>query len=496
MKNHPSLRAYPRGNLYRLLHFIRNDRKIEILFLTLIVVLALVLRLYKIDNPIADWHSWRQADTASVTRVMIQEGINLLTPRYQDISSIPSGKGNPNGYRMVEWPLYNLLHLAVYRANPSLGVDQAGRLTSVIASLVSLVFLYLIVRKLSGRLPALLTAFLFAVLPFSIYYSRVVLPEPLMITLFLISFYLFLANRRPTLIISAVFLALALLVKPYALFFTLPYLYWWWINRKRTKISPWWLLFFGIIALTPLAAWRLWISQFPEGIPASAWLYNNLGIRLRPAWFRWLFGVRYGNLILGYWGILPFGLGLLSLKKTAGWIYRLFLVGVIAYLVIFAGGNVQHDYYQAISLPFVAIILAVGFSKLINPEKQFSRVSGAAIAVFCLGLMLGLSWYEIKGYYQINNPAIVEAGQAADKLLPKDAKVIASYNGDTAFLYQTNRFGWPAITTDLKTMIGEAKNVYYVTVNFDSEANRILADPHHQVIEKTDKLLIVKLFAK
>ena len=45
-------------------------------------------------------------------------------------------------------------------------------------------------------------------------------------------------------------------------------------------------------------------------------------------------------------------------------------------------------------------------------------------------------------------------------------------------------------------MIGEAKNVYYVTVNFDSEANRILADPHHQVIEKTDKLLIVKLFAK
>ncbi|MEK7168021.1 MAG: hypothetical protein AAB791_03405, partial [Patescibacteria group bacterium] len=353
-----------------------------------------------------------------------------------------------------------------------------------------------IVRKLSGRLLAFLTAFLFAVLPFSIYYSRVVLPEPLMTALFLISFYLFLFQRRLTFILSGVFLALALLVKPYALFFALPYLYWWWINRQQSKMTIWWLLLFGAIAVTPLAAWRIWIKQFPEGIPASAWLYNNLGIRLRPAWFRWLFGVRYGNLILGYWGILPFGLGILSLKRTAGWIYRLFLTGVIAYLVVFAGGNVQHDYYQAISLPFIAILLAVGFAKLINPEKHFSRITGTALAVFCLGLMLGLSWYEIKGYYQINNPAIIEAGREADRLLPKDAKVIASYNGDTAFLYQTNRFGWPAITTDLATMLGEAKNVYYVTVNFDSEANRILVDPRHQIVEKTDKLLIVKLFAR
>ena len=77
------------------------NRKIEVLSLLLILVLALVLRLYKIDNPVADWHSWRQADTASVTRVFSQEGINLLTPRFQDISTIPSGKQNPPGYRML-----------------------------------------------------------------------------------------------------------------------------------------------------------------------------------------------------------------------------------------------------------------------------------------------------------------------------------------------------------------------------------------------------------
>lgn len=470
-------------------------QKFEFVLVGLILVLALWLRLYKIDNPVADWHSWRQADTASVTRVFSQEGINLLVPRYQDISSIPSGKDNPKGYRMVEFPLYNLFHLGVYRLAPQLGLDRAGRLTSVIASLFSLLFLYLIVRKLSGAKTALLTAFIFAILPFSIFYSRVILPEPLMTTLLLISFYLFLTNRRPAIIASAVFLALALLVKPYAAFFIPPFAYWWWVNRKTSRLSPLWLLVFVLIAASPLVAWRSWIKQFPEGIPASAWLYNNLGIRLRPAWFRWLFGERVGKLILGYWGLIPFGLGLLALKKIDGWIYRLFLFGVLAYFVVFAGGNIQHDYYQAITLPYISIALAVGFLTLLSPPRESSKFTGYLLAAFCLVLMLGLSWYEIKGYYQVNNPAIVEAGRAVDKLLPQDAKVIASYNGDTAFLYQTNRFGWPVINTDLAKMIGGAKNVYYVSVNYDREANGILSDPRHLVVEKSSKFLVVKLFA-
>ena len=38
------------------------------ILLILILLLALILRWYKIDNPLADWHSWRQADTASVSQ--------------------------------------------------------------------------------------------------------------------------------------------------------------------------------------------------------------------------------------------------------------------------------------------------------------------------------------------------------------------------------------------------------------------------------------------
>lgn len=469
--------------------------RLEFLFLAAILILALALRLYKIDNPIADWHSWRQADTASVTRVFAKEGVNLFKPRFQDISSIPSGKPNPKGYRMVEMPIYNLLHLGMFRLAPNLGIDRAGRLTSVLVSLVSITFLFLVVRKLSGKRLALVTALLYAMMPFSIYYSRVILPEPLMVALFLISFYLFLGAGRLSFIFSSIFLALALLVKPYAAFFILPYFHWWWIHRSDKRYSFPWLVIYILIAFAPLLAWRTWIKQFPEGIPASAWLYNNLGIRLRPAWFRWLFGERLGKLILGYWGILPFGLGLLSTKKADGWTYRLFLIGVLAYFVIFAGGNVQHDYYQAITTPFISIILASGFLTLLSPPKEFSKTIGYLLSLFCLVLMLGLSWYEIKGYYQVNNPAIVEVGKEVDKILPQQAKVVASYNGDTAFLYQTNRFGWPAITTDLATMIKDEPDVYYVSVNFDSETSSILGDKRNQVVEQNDRFVIVRLFA-
>src|SRR5689334_19814520 len=79
----------------------------EWVFLGIILIIATVMRLYRITNPLADWHSFRQADTASVTREYVKHGIDLLHPTYHDLSNIQSGKDNPKGYRMVEFPLVN-----------------------------------------------------------------------------------------------------------------------------------------------------------------------------------------------------------------------------------------------------------------------------------------------------------------------------------------------------------------------------------------------------
>jgi hypothetical protein len=81
--------------------------KLDWIIVGLIIMVALVVRLYKIDTPLADFHSWRQADTASVARNYVKNGINLMLPTFDDLSNVQSSFENPRGYRMVEFPLYN-----------------------------------------------------------------------------------------------------------------------------------------------------------------------------------------------------------------------------------------------------------------------------------------------------------------------------------------------------------------------------------------------------
>ncbi len=471
------------------------------LFLGVILVLALLVRQYKIDNPVADWHSWRQADTSSVSRQFVKNGINLLFPTFDDLSSVTTGIDNPKGYRMVEFPIYNAVQALAFRTYPTWSLEKWGRELSALYSLVSIVFFYLILKRLSGEFTGLLGALLLAVMPFNIYYSRVILPEPLMITLLLASTYFFLRwidqdklKLNHWMLLSASLFSLALLVKPYAFFFVLPQIIFIFkrFGRQTWKHPAVWV--YLVIALTPLLSWRLWIRQFPEGIPGSSWLFNYRGLRFRPAWFRWLFGERLAKLILGYWGLIPLSLALLA-KPTQkeNWFYHLWFLGVIAYFTVFAGGNVTHDYYQAIAVPMIAALVAKGTSLLLSPRSVFIWPLAPALVIFCLGLMLFLSWYQIKDYYNINNWSIVKAGQEANKILPANAKIVAPYSGDTAFLYQTNRSGWPIIEGDIKTMVDKLGANYYVSVNYDADTKMIMGVGEYKVVEQNPEFVIVKL---
>ena len=161
----------------------------EGIVLALILAVALTVRLYKIDRPLADWHSWRQADTAAVARNFIKDGFNPFIPRYDDMSSQANGLDNPNRYRFVEFPLYNLLIAAVWKLT---GIQTvSARLTTVFITLVSTVFLYLVVRHFSSTKTAALASFFFATLPYNVFYSSTILPAPLMVTSLLALYFFF-----------------------------------------------------------------------------------------------------------------------------------------------------------------------------------------------------------------------------------------------------------------------------------------------------------------
>lgn len=489
--------------------------------LGLIVIIGLALRLYQFSTPLADWHSFRQADTVSVAREFIKQGFNLLKPKYHDLSNIQSGIDNPQGYRMVELPIISALVALLQPVIPWLELHQVYRLVNIIFSLGIIVLLYLLAAMLDDRKVGLIAASVFAFLPFAVYYSRTTLPEVPLVFFVLLSMYSLMryANHQRFwwLICFGATFSLATLLKPIAVFFTPPLIAYVLLKRPVNigSLVPWVLAM--VMSIIPLLLWRVWILNFPEGIPASHWLLNGNNIRLKPAFFRWIFAERLAKLILGYYGTVLLVTGYLFTVKSLSkrypledylrrikvivrrlnheetlphtsltqFFYVMWTLGMLLYLIVIASGNVQHDYYQFVLLPLISILVARGIMFFLDQHT----LTGLILMLMCVASMIGFSWYEVKGYFNINNWAMVRAGQAVDRLTPKDALVIAPYMGDTAFLYQTNRRGWP-IGFDIEDKISKGAT-YYVSTNLDDEA-RELAE-RYQVLEQTDEYILLQL---
>lgn len=471
--------------------FLKN----EYFWLSLIVILGFFARLYKIDNPVADWHSWRQADTASVTRLYVADGIDFFHPRYHDISSVASGYQNPQGWRFVEFPIFNAIHAWFAENFPQLSLEIWGRLIAISSSIGSIFFIYLLGKRFLGRVGGILSAFFFAFLPFNIYFSRVILPEPFAVFLGLMAIWFFVRwiddKGDLNLLLSGIFFALGLLIKPFVIFYGVPMFYLAFSKFGVKALSHPRLWMFAISVFIPFFAWRAWMNQYPQGIPFWSWAFNGDGIRFRPSFWRWIFGERLGVLILGTWGLIPFVFGILSKTKNRfAWFPHSFALGMFFYVSTFATASVRHDYYQTFVIPAVALLLAHGSLTLWN-TRAFNRIAARFLLVVSILFAISFSWFEIREFYKINHPEILRAGEAVDRILPSDALVIAPYNGDTAFLYQTKRRGWPYVTLPIEEMIKRLGSQYFVSVNFDKQTQEIMEK--YEVLEKTNEFVIVKL---
>jgi len=431
-------------------------------FLLLLIILgAFSVRLYRFDYPVADWHSWRQVDTSAVSRNFVVDGFDLLRPKFHDLSSGVSLIDNPQGYRFVEFPIYNSIQAGLYLSFGFFTLEQWGRMTTILFSLMSIIFLYLLVAKYINNRAGLLAAFFFAFVPYSIYYGRTIIPDQAMVASLLAGTYFFSnwieKNKLPIInmhfLLAILFLSSALLLKPYALFFSFPLVYLSFHRFGLAFLKKWQLWFFLIITILPLGMWQLWINQkeFLAGIPRNDWLFNGNGIRFKGAFFHWLFADRIGRLILGYWG-LPFViLGILTkINKKENLFFYFFILSSLTYMTVLATGNIQHDYYQILIVPTLAIFFGKGLDFVFSKNGVFNQwTSGLVVAVGII-FMLAFGWFAVRDYYSIQHPNLIVAGTEVDKLVPKDARVVAPYGGDTTFLYHTNRKGWPVFDRSFK----------------------------------------------
>jgi len=469
---------------------------IDAILLSIILVVALSFRLYKVNIPLADYHSWRQVDTAAVARNFVRDGFNLMSPRYDDLSAIESGIENPNGYRFVEFPIYNAIFAFFYKAYPGISIEAWGRITTALFSLITIAVLYYLCFKEVNRFTAVVTSGIYAVFPFFVYFSRVILPETPALSLVMLSiFFLYKGTHRSIkesyslihVLFSAIFFALATLVKPTVIFYSLTLGFIFLSKEHFQIIKSWRFYLYFIIVFIPLLLWRNYIKAFPEGIPANSWLiaYVNTykgqeNIFFRPAFFRWIFFERIGQNMLGVY--LSFFVLLGFFIKSKKYILHSVLISGLVYLFTFQGGNVQHEYYQTLILPGIAIMIGLGINSLFTNTKTFINPFLCVILIiFILAFAWFFSFYKVRDFYYYP-PELPQIAKIIRTLTPPNAKIVTDRMGDTTLLYLIDRKGSPGLNKGLK----ELKNMgyqYFVTLNSETIANTKKTELYKTVFE-------------
>lgn len=479
-------------------------RKTDFIILACIILLAFALRLYKINIPLADLHSWRQADTTAVARNFIKDGFNLLMPRYDDLSNIQSGKDNPQGLRFVEFPIYNALFAFMYKTFPYLPLEIYGRLTNIFFSLIIIYIIYYLVKVEIGRLAAVIAAVTYAVFPFFVFFSRVVLPETIALSFTFISiFFLYLYAQSKNYLhkilfylLSLIFFTIGILIKPMVIFYAVPLIYLFYRKYKFKFIKQIHFYLFFLAVIIPFILWRNYIRQFPEGIPESLWLIfitntfeGKKVIFFRPAFFRWIFFERINNLILGGFLSVFFVLGIV--KKYKNYFLHSLLIAAFLFLLVFQGGNVQHEYYQTLILPPLAIFIGLGVDFLLKNKKIFiNKYLLLPIIAIIFSLSFFFSFYEVRNYY--NYPQdITQVAKIISTLTQPDDKIITDTTGDTTLLFLSDRKGSPAPYKEFEEFKQDGYK-YFITFNREVIDN-IKLKKVNKLIFENNKLAIFQL---
>ncbi len=454
-------------------------KKLDFFILSFILTLALVFRLYKISTPLADLHSWRQSDTSAVTRNFVKRGIDLFHPRYDDLSSNQTGKENPEGYRFVEFPLYNAITASVYSFYPVFSIEVYGRLVSAVFSLFIIAILYYLCLKERNRTTAIIASLVYSMFPFFVFFSRVILPETTSLSFVFLSLFflhLFGNSKKKTssilwYILSLIFFAFSLLVKPPALFYAITLLVIFFNTYKFSLFKKPQVYLYFILGLIPLVLWRLYIQNFPEGVPPSDWLITSVNtyqglqnIFFRPAFFRWIFFERINNYMLGGFLTFFFVLGILIKHKKS--ILTSIFISAFVYLFVFQGGNVQHEYYQTYILPAIALFVGVGASAVFENRKLFYHPVIISIVVLVLfALSFSFSFYKVRDYYSFPSE-LPQIANVVKTLTNENDKIVTDRSGDTTLLYLTERRGAPSIYKE-PAELKKLGYMYLVTLHED-----------------------------
>lgn len=443
--------------------------------LFLLLGLTFVLRLYRINSPIIGMNSWRQADTAAISRNYHEHGYKFLYPQ------IDWGGDSP-GYVETEFPIYSFVVALLYKI---FGVHEfLGRLLSAILALITMYFLYLLVFKLRDKKTALWSCLFFAILPPIIFYTRAFQPESALIMSLVLGVYFFLlwidSEKKIYFISSSIFISLACLLKIPSLYIGLPILYLAWLRYGKKIFFQWTLWAYSLMVILPVTLWYYHAHQIylRHGLTFGIWEYG------KDKWGNWdlIFTLRFWNRILfqslaeNYFvwiGFIIFIVGLFIRRRSKlEAVFDVWIIALVVYFMIVARGNYVHLYYQ---LPFMipgVVYLGKVYAQHFNhgglKNKKTIFLATSLIGI-CLLTVGRYTIYIEKENIQDSN--LYKLTEIAKAKIEEEALIIAVDNNNPTLLYLVHKKGWHAFPNQLDASFvaqRKRKRARYILGNLSS----------------------------
>jgi 4-amino-4-deoxy-L-arabinose transferase-like glycosyltransferase len=476
-----------------------------------IFALAVVYRLYRIDTPLLDAHSWRQITNADIARHFALGSLNLFSPRVS--------WGGLNGVVGMEFPLLQWITGLVWRVATEEPIT--ARAVSIVFSVVAVVWTYHLGARLFGRPAGRAAAFLLAVSPGAIYFGHTFLSDTPMLA-FLVGAVLAWDRYfdRPTLArasIAAVLTALAPLVKLPAILVLAPIAGLAFVRRGWEFRGDRRFIIANVIAVMSVAAWY-WYAD---------WIYLQTGLTqavFRPsgtyppelapgAVFQsvshWatrerLFAREFWDEMVGrFWSLhlTPFGfvgsiVGMaMSWRNPRALPVALWTLAGVALVIVSAEGQYWHQFHQMPVLPPLALFFGVAAAPIFD-GSTYRRLSPAWLGpVLAAAVVTFVSWKSfersgaIEHLYRPDNLQLrfLDDGNLVQSMIPPDAMVMTvDYDrggvNSPMLLYHARRQGWsfdistvsPEIIENLRTHYG--LQFFVTSIRPELQANHRVVD--------------------
>lgn len=377
---------------------------------------------------------WRQADTESIARNFVDHRFNIFYPQFNYDGPLPN-------YIQLEFQITTFLIAILYKIFGS--HIFLARLVPTMLFMVSVYFLFKLIREIYSTKVAWLASLIYSILPITLFYSRAIMPESAVLLFFNGAFYYFYMwyryDERPYLFLSAVFTALAISQKTPAVFIGLAMIFMAIDKYGLRFLKKWELWLFGVIALVPPVVYTIW-----SGTVAEFKFVSGIGIKhILPKFassFLTAESLDFYKMSLPKSFTILFLvfalIGLFSLreKKERPLIY---LTLAMILETVFIVSVIKFRYYLIFLAPLVAILASKALYMI------FSRIRGGHVILG--GILIFSSFSAIHygwGDYEVAH-SIVDFGQVIDdNTKPGDLIVIGTF--DPARLSISNRQGWRA----------------------------------------------------